>query len=80
MSGFELTITTYNDASSGLHDTFLEARAAADEAAAVDDLTVDVQRWTKVGANFVGAEGTFVDNDGMPWFEFTIRKFVRDQS
>lgn len=73
---YELTIKTDNDAPSGVYDSYDEARAAADEAAAVDELTVDVRHWSSEGARTVGAEGAFVDEDGMPWFSFTIREAV----
>jgi hypothetical protein len=33
---------------------------------------VDVQHWTKVGSEIVGAEGRFVDDEGAPWFEFVV--------
>jgi hypothetical protein len=72
MASYELTVTTDNDASSGVYDSYDEARAAADDAAAIDDLTVDVQHWTKVATETVGSAGTFVDGDGAPWFEFII--------
>ena len=72
---YELIITTDNDAHSGIYDTYTEARAAADDAADVDGLTVDVKRWTTIGTATVGAEGVFVnDDDGLPWFEFRIER------
>jgi hypothetical protein len=71
---FELTITTDNNAHSGKYDTFAEAREAAKEAAAIDDLRIDVRYWSAIGTETVGADGAFVDSDGLDWFEFTITR------
>jgi hypothetical protein len=71
---FTLTITNFNDAHSGDYATYADARNAADNAAAIDGLTVSVARFAKIGADYVSADGSFCDDDGMPWFDFTIRR------
>jgi hypothetical protein len=35
---------------------------------------MDVQRWSRVGAEMVVAEGGFVEADGVAWFSSTIRE------
>ena len=64
MSGYELTISSYNDASSGVYPTKLDAMQAADAAAAVDGLITRYGNW---------CSGFFTDESGHPWFHFSIR-------
>jgi hypothetical protein len=69
---YELTIECFNDASSGIYDSFEAARAATDEAAGVDDLEVEVRSWSQVGERMVAASGVFRCSDGAAVFGFRI--------
>jgi hypothetical protein len=64
--GYELTITTDNDPSSGIYESRLEAMDAVDEAAAVDGLTARYGHTPNAGF--------MVDGDGQAWFGFRVRE------
>ncbi|HUO40684.1 MAG TPA: hypothetical protein VMU34_23820 [Mycobacterium sp.] len=38
----------------------------------MDDLRVDTRHWSRLGAEVVGADGVFVDGDGVALFGFRI--------
>lgn len=61
---FEVTISSDTDASSGVYGSRLDAMDAVDQAAAVDGLTA------RYGCPTAGC---LVDDQGMAWFQFTIR-------
>jgi hypothetical protein len=67
-SHYELIISSDSDASSGIYDSRLEAMDAADEAAAVDNLTA---------VYGTPNAGYFKDSDGNAWFHFEIKGIER---
>jgi hypothetical protein len=75
---YVLTVKTFADTCSGrshtvsVYDSYDAARAAAGGTAAVDDLRVDTRHWSRLGTEVVGADGVFVDGDGVALFGFRI--------
>jgi hypothetical protein len=72
VSGYALTIENFGDACTGDYPSYEEARAAVQEAADVDGLTVVWQRSTCQGTRTLRAEGDLTDCDGAVWFSWVI--------